>query len=355
MKKYLISGALAAAVAIISLVSWNMQKGETFWNFNVTSTKTSDDEKLGNFTLLMMDIVNADLSSLRRQILARTLVRVTGEIFTEYRHREAFVGIVAQESRFSASAKSPVGATGISQIMPQYANDFAKLCGLSDFKSADLMDVELNLYLGACFYRDLLEKLGGNITSAQVAYNGGLAGAGIKALLAQQNITNQENSNYPTQISYKKEEAKLALEKVEGLQPKVETLQGSPADLTIIDPKFTAPNNSQLRVKFSLQNSDNKSVAVGVVAIVASFQTKEGVQLFITNPPLLEANKPKFNYSFDELRKKAIPFSIKKVKEYELDLTSPAGVDGVFKEIKVVAFDSRNNGIVTTSISVHKQ
>lgn len=353
MKKYLVPVVLG--VLVIAGIGLTLGQERSFFvdfNEKFNSSKVSDDERLGNFTLLMMDIVNADLSTLRRQILARTLVRVTGEIFSEYRHREAFIGIVAQESRFAASAKSPAGATGMSQIMPQYAGEFAKLCGLSDFKSSDLMDVELNIYLGACFYRDLLEKLGGNMISAQVAYNGGLAGAGLKALLAQQNISNQENSNYPTQISYKKEEAKLALEKVEELQAKQEISQAVPAELTIVNSKITAVNKTQLRVKFTLQNSNDKTTAVGGTIVVASFQTKEGSQLYVTYPPIVESMQSKVSFELSELHKKAVPFSIKRSKDYEMDLSSPAGADGVFKEVKVVVFDSRNNGYISTTSKV---
>ena len=349
-KKKLLIGTVAGLVAIVlTYFASSSHKGFGSFSFNpYGNSKLTDDEKLGNFTFLMMDVVNADLSTLRRQILARTLVRVTGEIFAEYRHREAFIGIVAQESKFAAAVKSPAGAVGISQILPQYAGDFARLCGLSDFKSQDLMDVELNMYLGACFYRDLLEKLGGNTTSAQVAYNGGLYGAGLKALLSQKNIANQENSNYPVQISYKKEEAKLALEKVENSvleDSKDKTLQ---ALITINDARVTLSTKSKLRVKFTLKNKE-EAPAVGSTAVMATYESKDGVQTFVVHPPLLDsADAPaelSSSPSLSALHKRALPFSIKKLKEYEFELTAPLKGNGSFKDIKVVVFDSRNNGI----------
>jgi hypothetical protein len=316
------------------------------------SQKLSDDERLGSFTLLMMDIVKADLSSLRRQILARTLVRVTGEIFTDYRHREAFVGIVAQESRFSASAKSSAGATGIAQLMPQYASDFARLCGLSDFKQADLLDVELNLYLGACYYRDLLEKLGGNTTSAQVAYNGGLYGAGLKSLLAQQNISNTENSNYPTQISYKKEEARLAQEKVESVSiASIDVDSSKPVSVAIEDASAEASQTSILRVKYRIKNIDTNTTATGTTVLVGIFVAKDGSRIYVTNPPVVEGSNPGV-IDLANLNRQARPFSFKGSKQMELVLNSPKNLEGSFEVVRILTTDSRTGGQIAVDVKI---
>lgn len=312
--------------------------------------KISDDERLGNFTLLMMDIVQADLSTLRRQILARTLVRVTGEIFVDYHHREAFVGIVAQESRFSAGAKSPSGATGIAQLMPQYASDFARLCGLSDFKQADLLDVELNLYLGACYYRDLLEKLGGNITSAQVAYNGGLYGSGLKSLLAQKNINNTENSNYPTQISYKKEEARLAQEKVGSVSiTSINVDSSRPVNLTV-EGASAEKVQSQLRVKYNIKNVDEKSTATGTTVLVGVFVSRDGTKTYVTNPPTVESSSETSALDLGTLNRQALPFSFKRTKHVELTLTNPKNAEGYFEAIRILTTDSRTGGQIAVDV-----
>lgn len=312
--------------------------------------KVSDDERLGNFTLLMMDIVQADLSTLRRQILARTLVRVTGEIFTDYHHREAFVGIVAQESRFAASAKSPAGATGIAQLMPQYASDFAKLCGLSDFKQADLMDVELNLYLGACYYRDLLEKLGGNVTSAQVAYNGGLYGAGLKSLLAQKNINNTENSNYPTQISYKKEEARIAQEKVNSVSIASINVDSSRPVSVAVEGTHVENVQSQLRVKYNLKNMDNTTPATGTTVLVGVFVAKDGTKTYVTSPPIVDSSNTVVDLA--NLNKQAMPFSFKKTKSVELTLSNPKNSEGYFEAARILTTDSRTGGQVAVDVKL---
>lgn len=313
--------------------------------------KPSDDERLGNFTLLMMDIVQADLSTLRRQILARTLVRVTGEIFTDYHHREAFVGIVAQESRFSAGAKSPAGATGIAQLMPQYASDFARLCGLSDFKQADLMDVELNLYLGACYYRDLLEKLGGNVTSAQVAYNGGLYGAGLKSLLAQKNISNTENSNYPTQISYKKEEARIAQAKVDSVSiTSINVNSSAPVNLAI-ENALAENIKSQLRVKYDIKNVDTATPATGTTVLIGIFVANDGTRTYVTNPPVVE-NSSSSSIDLANLNKQALPFSFKKTKSVELTLSNPKNSQGYFEAVRILTTDSRTGGQVAVDVKL---
>lgn len=315
-----------------------------------TSPAPTDDERLGNFTLLLMDIVNADLSPMRRQILARTVVRVTGEIFTDYRHREAFIGLIAHESHFSAAAKSPKGATGIGQLMPSSAPYFAKLCGLNDFRQTDLQDVELNLYLGACFYRDLLEKLHGNTTAAEVAYNGGEYSDSLKSLLAQHNIQNTETSNYATAISYKVGEAQNTQEQIE--KSMVESKQTISADLAINDLKSDKVGKL-IKLSFSVKNTNEKINATGSVIVIGTFRlsdTKEVV--YLSSPPVIGITN--FTSTASDLNKFALPFSMKKVKSYEMTLAYPKNIKGEFESIKIVATDTRTGGQTSLDVSLPK-
>ena len=307
----------------------------------------SEDEKLGNFTLLLMDITHADLSPMRRQILARTLVRVTGEIFTEYAHREAFIGLISHESRFSSTAKSPAGATGIAQLMPAYAKHFAKLCGLSDFSPADLQDVELNLTLGACFYKDLLEKLNGNTIAAETAYNGGEYSESLKSLLAQRQIKNTETSNYAIAISYKKEEANTALKQIEMAQS--QEVKETPVDIVIEDIKATRIK-SLIKISFQVRNTEDKTSATGAVVAIGTIRTADGKTLYISSPPAIGPAAESVNIA--EALKKALPFSIKKFNTYEVSLSVPKEVKGNITEIKLVALDTRTNGQTTSNVNV---
>ena len=334
-KKKLVSMSLALGLA---LTSCN----------NVVGTKTkSDDEKLGNFTLLLMDIARADLSPMRRQMLARTLVRVTGEIFTDYSHREAFIGLIAHESRFASTAKSPVGAQGMAQLMPTSAPSFAKLCGLSDFRPADLQDVELNLTLGACFYRDLLEKLNGNTVAAETAYNGGEYSESLKSLLAQRQISNMETSNYATAIAFKKEEANTTLQHIESTQATV--MKETPVNITIEDIK-AEKSRGTIKISFQIKNTEVKTNATGAVVAIGTVRTPDGKTLLISSPPIVGFPAESVNPS--EVLKKALPFSIKKFKSYELTLSMPKGLTGEITEVKLVALDTRTSGQTTSNVTV---
>jgi soluble lytic murein transglycosylase len=82
------------------------------------------------------------------------------------------LGLVRQESRFIASAKSPVGARGLMQLMPATARWVAKRSGLRDFNAARVDEVPLNVALGTGYLRHVLDDLGHPVL-ASAAYNAG--------------------------------------------------------------------------------------------------------------------------------------------------------------------------------------
>jgi soluble lytic murein transglycosylase len=86
---------------------------------------------------------------------------------------EAWVfGLIRQESRFIADAKSRVGAMGLMQLMPATAKWAAKQVGLKDFSQANVTDVPVNLSLGSFYLRHVLDDLGHPVL-ATAAYNAG--------------------------------------------------------------------------------------------------------------------------------------------------------------------------------------
>jgi soluble lytic murein transglycosylase-like protein len=76
--------------------------------------------------------------------------------------------LVNVESEFYNKAVSPVGALGLTQVMPATGRMFQP--GL---QRADLFDPETNLRLGFRFLRELLAKYDGNLDLALHAYNRG--------------------------------------------------------------------------------------------------------------------------------------------------------------------------------------
>jgi soluble lytic murein transglycosylase-like protein len=81
-------------------------------------------------------------------------------------NRRLFHALITQESAWNPNAISPVGARGLTQLMPSTAWGE---CGL---KRQDLLDVQANLNCGAFFFSKLLKRFG-SVRLALAAYNSG--------------------------------------------------------------------------------------------------------------------------------------------------------------------------------------
>jgi soluble lytic murein transglycosylase len=82
------------------------------------------------------------------------------------------MAIARRESAFFPQARSPVGARGLMQIMPATGKQVARALGQSH-RGADLYEVEHNVRLGSAYYRQLLDRFGGNRIFALAGYNAG--------------------------------------------------------------------------------------------------------------------------------------------------------------------------------------
>jgi soluble lytic murein transglycosylase len=86
---------------------------------------------------------------------------------------EAFVyGIIRQESRFMPEARSPVGATGLMQLMPSTARWVARQISMSPFRPDMLVRPEVNLRMGTYYFSRVMTDLGHPML-ATAAYNAG--------------------------------------------------------------------------------------------------------------------------------------------------------------------------------------
>lgn len=77
-----------------------------------------------------------------------------------------------QESEFNAAAKSPVGASGLMQLMPSTAKAVAKAYNVK-FDSTRLTNAAYNTQLGEAHLRDLIDSYGGSYFLSLAAYNAG--------------------------------------------------------------------------------------------------------------------------------------------------------------------------------------
>ena len=77
-----------------------------------------------------------------------------------------------QESGFSPTARSPVGALGILQLMPSTAKKVARRMKLR-YSAKKLLDPAYNIALGSKYLKELLTKYNNNYVLATAAYNAG--------------------------------------------------------------------------------------------------------------------------------------------------------------------------------------
>ncbi len=99
---------------------------------------------------------------------------VTKDYAGQQRLDEAWVhGLIRQESRFIANAKSSAGASGLMQLMPATARWVAQKLGLRNFSGAQTNEIETNINLGTWYMKHVLETLDNHPVLASAAYNAG--------------------------------------------------------------------------------------------------------------------------------------------------------------------------------------
>ncbi len=88
------------------------------------------------------------------------------------RHRldpDLLRGLIWVESRYDARAKSPAGARGLMQLMPQTASGLAQKLGVR----AAPYDPEFNIAAGSLYLHEMIARYGGDIALGLSAYNAG--------------------------------------------------------------------------------------------------------------------------------------------------------------------------------------
>jgi soluble lytic murein transglycosylase len=81
-------------------------------------------------------------------------------------------GVVRQESRFIADAKSSAGASGLMQLMPATARWVARQMGMK-LSASRVREPATNAALGTFYLKHVLNDLEGNPVLAATAYNAG--------------------------------------------------------------------------------------------------------------------------------------------------------------------------------------
>jgi soluble lytic murein transglycosylase len=81
--------------------------------------------------------------------------------------------VMRTESRFRPDAVSPVGARGLMQLMPRTARWIAHVVSRARSEAAHYRAPGPNIYLGAWYVKNLVDRFHGNLAQALGAYNAG--------------------------------------------------------------------------------------------------------------------------------------------------------------------------------------
>jgi len=105
------------------------------------------------------------------------------------------LAVIHVESRFDPEAVSPKGAMGLMQILPDTAREVADSLGIELTTDDELHDPELNILLGSCYLRYLVDRFDDHHI-ALAAYN-----AGPTRVAAQWRQTGDVPQAYPARVS----------------------------------------------------------------------------------------------------------------------------------------------------------
>ena len=84
------------------------------------------------------------------------------------------MAIARQESAWNPKVKSPVGASGLMQIMPGTATHTVKMFSIPSYSSpGQLLDPETNINIGTSYLQYVYQQFGNNRIFSSAAYNAG--------------------------------------------------------------------------------------------------------------------------------------------------------------------------------------
>ncbi len=83
------------------------------------------------------------------------------------------LGLIRQESAFSAEAHSPADARGLMQVLPGTGRALARSAGMTRFTAQKLYNPEINIALGTKHFASLLQRFDRKVELALAAYNAG--------------------------------------------------------------------------------------------------------------------------------------------------------------------------------------
>ena len=171
--------AVARVKELLALGERDQARGE--WNYLMSQVEYNDKLQLGGVALKSQWYDLAVLSSISAKawdVLDLRFPTPIPSTFSRYAKTRAvetslLYALARQESALYPYAQSPVGASGLMQLMPSTAEHTARKLGFELAGARQLTDPELNIRLGSAYLKELLDNYGGNRILATAAYNAG--------------------------------------------------------------------------------------------------------------------------------------------------------------------------------------
>jgi soluble lytic murein transglycosylase-like protein len=175
IRKVLLSAGFTASVALLAV---DRQKEASAAVAGVFSSSELADSLRSQLDAAKgeLDLANAQLERARRVIAFSTRYRIGADLAQDIYDIALAEGIepdlafrlVKVESGFKERATSPVGALGLTQLMPATARHFEK-----DLTKEGIYERRTNLRVGFRYLRGLIKQYDGDVQIALLVYNRG--------------------------------------------------------------------------------------------------------------------------------------------------------------------------------------
>ena len=165
------------------LMYWNLDNtARSEWANLVTSRTQDEKAQLARYAFNnhWWDLsVQATIAGKLWDHLEERFPLAYNDLFAQYVTGKAIpqsyaMAIARQESAWNPKVRSPVGASGLMQVMPATATHTVKMFNIPGYSSsAQLLEPEMNINIGTSYLQHVYEQFGNNRIFASAAYNAG--------------------------------------------------------------------------------------------------------------------------------------------------------------------------------------
>ncbi|WP_428945131.1 murein transglycosylase [Pantoea sp. FN060301] len=173
----------AAISRVRELMYWGMDNlARTEWSYLVASKTSTQQQQLARYAFQQKwwDLsVQATITGKLWDHLQERFPLAWQEQFQRYMSDKEIpisyaMAIARQESAWNPKARSPVGASGLMQVMPATAQHTVKVFKLPGYSnSSQLFDPETNIQIGTQYLESVYQQFGQNRIFSSAAYNAG--------------------------------------------------------------------------------------------------------------------------------------------------------------------------------------